>query len=102
MFQVIEIKLRRVLKQRPRKISDKDLSLEWFNEPIVAQVHTFLHDQSKISKEVCANVLQDVIALYIRVRVFRFLDYINENLAASRISFRATLLAAYSAVSKNV
>ena len=97
MFHMIELKLRVILKQKPRQIDDNELSRDFFLEPYVIHVLTYLKDHSEVSKEICGDVLQDVIALYIRVRVYRFLEHFNEKLSADKISFRTSLLTGYTA-----
>ena len=100
MFLSVEVAIRILIRKKPRKFNDKELTILLFNEPFVTSVLTFLIDNSQMSKEACGNVLQDVISLYIRIRIYRFLKQFNKNLLSTHISFRASLISQYVSTSK--
>ena len=94
MFEAIELELLPLFKQLPTNLADHidSLTSALFNESYVISLIEFIQDQTGIENEIIENILEDVIALYIRSRVHRHLKDFNQGLhKARKLSLRKRL-----------
>ena len=78
----------------PTNLADHidSLTSALFNESYVISLIEFIQDQTGIENEIIENILEDVIALYIRSRVHRHLKDFNQGLhKARKLSLRKRL-----------
>lgn len=91
MFEHIELKLRALFNQDPRKISDKKLSISFLHDSCVRSLVDFLQEKTCLATDLCEEVLCQVISLFIRIRIYRHLKHLNNKIAPSTKALRNEL-----------